>query len=109
MKAPSTWWEYVQRVAAGETATEIARRISVDRSAITRWKNGSGADPRFAVSFARAYSRPVTEALVACSLIAEAEAGIQVARAHPGDLTHRELIAELERRLLLSHRETERE
>lgn len=95
----STWWSYVQQVAPGDTPAMIADRVDVDRSAITRWKSGSGVDPRFAAKFARVYGRPVTEALVACGLIHESEAGINVTRAHAGDLTNKELIAELERRL----------
>lgn len=93
------WWDYVLQVAPGEGQAEIARRVGVDRSAITRWRNGAGADARFAIKFARAYGRPPVEALVAAGLLEPEEADVTTVRAHAGDLSNRELIAELDRRL----------
>lgn len=72
-----TWWEYVQSVTNGATNTDIAAKVGIDKSAITRWRKGSGVDPLFAVKFARAYGRPVTEALWKSGLITEEEADLR--------------------------------
>ncbi len=71
------WWQYVSRITPdGATATEVADKAGFDKSAMTRWKNGSAPDPYFVVKLARAYERPVKEALVEAGLITEEEAAL---------------------------------
>ncbi len=98
-----TWWDYVQTVAGGAEQREIADRAGFDKSALTRWKNGSNADPLFVVKFARAFGRPVTEALAASGLITAEESGITVVTAGVAEAlreaTNDELLAELSSRL----------
>jgi len=70
------WYSYVLRIAGDAKATEIADRAGFDKSALTRWKQGLSPDPLFVVRFARAYGRPVAEALVEAGVITSAEASI---------------------------------
>lgn len=98
------WWAYVKRIAGDVQAKEIADRGGFDKSAITRWKDGKNADPSFVVKFARAYGRPVAEALVASGLITAEEAeirevkvGLEAALSTASDT---ELLDELRARLL---------
>jgi hypothetical protein len=49
------WYEYVRTVTEGMMAKEVAEKAGFDQSAMTRWKNGMNADPKFVVQFARAY------------------------------------------------------
>ncbi len=101
-----TWWDYVQTVAGGAEQREIADRAGFDKSALTRWKNGANADPLFVVKFARAFGRPVTEALAASGLITTEESGVTVVTAGVAealrDATNEQLLGELASRLDVS-------
>lgn len=70
------WWTYVVQVAGDVQYKDIADRAGFDKSNVTRWKGGANADPLFVVKFARAYGRPVAEALVASGLITAEEASV---------------------------------
>lgn len=98
----SKWWLYIREVAGDAQLKEIADRVGIDKSNVTRWKNGARPAADFAVSFARAYGRPVVEALVAGSYITEAEAELRTVPVGVGDLKEvdlaRELLARLEHR-----------
>ena len=70
-----SWWEYVQRHAAGETQAAIAAAAGVTGPTVSRWSTGKqGVDPRAAAAFARAYRRPVLEAFVAAGFLTAEEA-----------------------------------
>lgn len=58
------WWEYVQRVTRGATQSEIARRLGLGQTSISRWQRGEPR-PENVRAFAKAYNRPVTEAMIA--------------------------------------------
>ena len=73
----SKWWNYVQAVTGGARIKDIADRVGIDKSNVSRWGNGARPAADFAVSFARAYGRPATEALAAASYITEPEAQLQ--------------------------------
>lgn len=74
----NTWWPYVQRVAGRDSAREIAAKMGVHHSAVARWKDKPPIAEN-AAAFARAYGRPVKEALVAQGTLREAEAGDSIA------------------------------
>lgn len=97
-----TWWQYVQRVTGGASQAAIARAVQVDKSTVWRWtKNTASPIPEVAIRFARAYGRPVTEALVAAGAITADEAGVTtvVVRTKPSELGDDELIEEVRRRM----------
>lgn len=77
----------------------------MDASAVSRWRNKPEDRPRAetVVAFARAYSRPAVEALVAAGYLTEADIAImgavQIARSTIADVPNAELIEEMQRRL----------
>ena len=95
----SRWWDYVQAITHGERATDIAHKAGFDQSALTRWKNGANADPKFDVQLARAYGQNVIQALAASGLITDEEADIREVKSGVADLSTKDLIEELARRI----------
>lgn len=93
------WYEYVQRVTEGLTAKEAANRAGFDQSAMTRWKNGANVDPRFAVQFARAFNQNVLQALAESEVITDEEAALHEVRVGVADMTTRQIMEELARRI----------
>lgn len=89
------WWNYVQAVAGDVQAKEIADLVGIDKSNVTRWKQGSRPAVEFVLKFARAYGRPVIEALAESGFITDAEAGIREVKIGTADLTDVELAREL--------------
>lgn len=106
------WWSYVVQVAGDVQYKEIADRAGFDKSNVTRWKQGANADPLFVVKFARAYGRPVAEALVASGLITSQEASVTEVRVGIQDAldsaSDEELIDALRRRLAATKRPAKR-
>jgi hypothetical protein len=66
------WWEYVQRVTGRASQSEIARKLGLAPSAVNRWQH-TGPKPVNVSEFARAYGRPVTEAMIAAGYMTEAD------------------------------------
>jgi transcriptional regulator with XRE-family HTH domain len=95
----STWWAYVQRVAGPVQNTQIADRVGIDKSAITRWSRGNRPEADFAVRFARGYGRPPAEALAAAGYMSTDEAGLHEVPATLEALTSEQLAAELLERI----------
>jgi len=93
------WWDYVQTIAAGDSQKEIADKAGFDKSAISRWKNGLGADAAFVVKLARAYGRPPVEALTAAGIITDTEADLREVKIGLDDLSTEQLAAEVLRRV----------
>ena len=93
------WYEYITRVTEGMTAREVAARAGFDESAMTRWKKGMNADPKFVVQFARAFHQNVLLALVEAELITEAEANLHEVRIGVEDMTTHQLLEELAQRI----------
>lgn len=70
-----TWADYLNRHAGSETGREVASKLGVTESNISRWRRGGQTpDVKYVVAFARAYGRPVLEALVEAEVITEEEA-----------------------------------
>jgi len=93
------WYDYVTRVTEGMTAKEAAARAGFDQSAMTRWKNGANADPKFVVQFARAFNQNVLYALAESELITDEEADLHEVRIGVEDMTTQQLLEELARRI----------
>jgi len=96
---PTRWYEYITRVTEGMTAKDAATRAGFDQSAMTRWKNGANADPRFVVQFARAFNQNVLKALAEAELITDNEADLHEVRIGVEDMTTQQLLEELARRI----------
>jgi transcriptional regulator with XRE-family HTH domain len=93
------WYEYVRRVTEGMTAKEVAERAEFDQSAMTRWKNGANADPKFVVQFARAFHENVLLALAEAELITDDEADLHEVKVGLEDISTQRLLEELARRI----------
>jgi transcriptional regulator with XRE-family HTH domain len=81
------------------TAKEVADRAGFDQSAMTRWKNGANADPKFVVQFARAFNQNVLMALAQADLITDAEADLREVKIGVQEMTTQQLLEELARRI----------
>lgn len=89
------WWKYVQVVAGDVQAKEIADIVGIDKSNVTRWKQGSRPAVEFVLKFARAFGRPVVEALAESEYITDDEANLREVKIGAEDLTEVELAREL--------------
>lgn len=81
--------------AAGTDAqVEIAKRVKVDQSTVSRWKvTDSGGKPENVRKVAEAYGRPVLEAFVAAGFLNAAEARARITAAPDfSQLTNDELL-----------------
>jgi len=45
----SKWWNYVQAVTGGARIKDIADRVGIDKSNVSRWGNGARPAADFAV------------------------------------------------------------
>jgi hypothetical protein len=81
------------------TAKEVADRAGFDQSAMTRWKNGANADPKFVVQFARAFNQNVLMALAEAEMITDEEADLHELKVGVQDMTTQQLLEELARRI----------
>ncbi|MGW4426398.1 helix-turn-helix domain-containing protein [Streptosporangium sp. NPDC004631] len=96
-----TWWQYVERITSGATQRAIAATIDVDKATVWRWKTGTAPSPEAVIRLARAYQRPIVEALVASGAITPEEADIRHVAVAPNlsELDDEELVDELLQRL----------
>lgn len=70
-----SWWRYVVGVAGTDAQVEIAKKVKVDQSTVSRWKNSDAPGKAENVAkLARAYGRPVLEAFVAANFLTADEA-----------------------------------
>lgn len=93
------WYDYITRVTEGMTARDVAARAGFDESAMTRWKKGMNADPKFVVQFARAFHQNVLMALVEAELITDEEADLHEVKIGVEDMTTHALLEELAHRI----------
>lgn len=99
----TSWYGYVQSVAPDAPQKTLAAVSGVDGSTISRWKSGLAPKPESVAAFARAYGRPVLEAFIAAGFLTAVEAQERpVARPHLVDISSRELLNEIERRMGLA-------
>lgn len=99
------WWDYVTEVG-GTNATEIARRVGVNSSAVSRGWRDQGVAPKIPtlVRFSDAYGRPLLEVLVAAGVLTEEQARVKVVRADLTRIPSDDLLAEVGRRMGASRR-----
>ncbi|WP_242882656.1 hypothetical protein [Actinomadura litoris] len=93
-----TWWDYVTRIAQGDTQGAIGTRTGLSQGGISGWRT-KAPKPETVAAFARGYDRPVLEAFVAAGFLTADEAGITEAPATLTNLSSAELLNELGRRL----------
>lgn len=98
-QSQTRWYEYVTRVTEGMTAKEVADHAGFDQSAMTRWKNGMNADPKFVVQFARAFNQNVLLALAEAELITDSEADLHEVKIGVQEMTTQQILEELARRI----------
>lgn len=99
-----SWRDYVVRISGTEEQKVIAEKSGIGATVINRWfKERNEPSAKLVVAFARAYSRPPVEALVAAGVIAEGDAAsaIEVQR-DLRELSDDDLLREVRRRM--SHR-----
>lgn len=85
------------------TAKEVAERAGFDQSAMTRWKQGAKADPKFVVQFARAFNQNVLLALAESELLTDEEADLHEVKTGIAELTTHQLLEELALRIDARH------
>lgn len=102
------WWAYVQQVAGDIAAKDIADQAGIDKSNVTRWKQGSRPGVDFVLKFARSFDRPVIEALVESEYITDDEADIREVKVGAADLTDLEIAREHFERAQRRHNEERR-
>jgi len=99
------WTDYVRRIAENLNQLEIAAKTGISQTNIGRWLRGAPGLPKAdnVVQFARAFSQPPVEALMAAGYITYDEAGVQATlpttRTPLRDYSDRELFDELSRRI----------
>lgn len=99
--APTKWWSYLLELAGPNVKLgDIAARIGIDQSHLTRWKAGYAPGVPFVVKTAEAYGRPAVEALVAAEVITEEQAELRTVRVTDvSEISTDELLEELRRRV----------
>lgn len=103
-----TWPEYLRRITAGQTQTQIAERTGIGRLSVCHWVHGkTNPKPETAIAVARVYDRSPIEALLAAGYLNHAEVRLPIEhRSSPRDLPAEELAAEVRRRLVELERQT---
>lgn len=97
-----TWPEYLRRIAAGETQTQIAERVGVGRLSVCNWMLGkTRPKAETAIAVARVYGRSPIEALLAASYLEPDELDVSIeVMASPRQLSAHEIADEVRRRLI---------
>lgn len=98
----ASWWQYVQRYLDkfGWTPSDLSRQADINRSIISRWKEGATPEVETARKVAKAFQRPMPEVLIASGLVTKDELDVSDIAVSPLDqLTDGELLAELGRRM----------
>jgi transcriptional regulator with XRE-family HTH domain len=97
-----TFGDYLRRALDGKqwTAADLARASGVSESNIGRYLKGTvGITVENARLVAAAIDRPIIEVLVAAGILRPDEIEVKVVTRDVGSLGHREMLAELDRRL----------
>lgn len=78
---------------------EIADRVGIDKSNVTRWSKGSKPAVEFVLKFARSYGQPVVAALAAAGYITDTEAQVREVKIGVEEISDIDLARELLRRI----------
>lgn len=98
----TTWWPYVQRHLDkhGWTPSDLSRQAEINRSIISRWKEGAKPEVETARKVAQAFGRPLPEVLIASGLVSKEELAVdEIAMSPLDEVSDAELLAELGRRM----------
>lgn len=99
-KNPTPWWIFVQQTSGDAKQQDIANKVGIDQSHISRWKQGYPPGVPFVVKFAEAYGRSVLEALVAAEIITAEQAQLHEVRVvDPDQMTDEELLEAVQKRM----------
>lgn len=95
------WPEYLRRITAGQTQSQIAEKIGIGRLSVCHWMHGkTRPKPETAIAVARVYGRSPIEALLAAGYLNPAEVRLPIeSRPSLRDLPAAEIAAEVQRRL----------
>ena len=97
-----TWPEYLRRIAAGETQTQIAEKVGVGRLSVCNWMLGkTRPKAETAIAVARVYGRSPIEALLAASYLEadEIDGPIEI-QTSPRHMSAQDIADEVRRRLI---------
>lgn len=96
-----SWAQYVRRVAGVLTQAEIADKIGVAQTNVSRWLRGDPGLPKAesVIAFARAFRQPPGEALLAAGYISADEAQNFGTRTPLSQYSLDELFAEIQSRI----------
>jgi transcriptional regulator with XRE-family HTH domain len=100
MRVLEDWPSYVRRIAGGMTQAQIAAKVgSVSVSNVGRWLRGEHTQPGAdsVIAFAKAFHRPIVEALTAAGYVSEGE--VDTTRTPLTEYSTAELFAELQNRV----------
>lgn len=97
------WWAFLQAELdeRGWNIAELARKSDVDRSVITRWRDGGDVTVANARKVSGALGVPLLRVLVHARVLTDSEAAgveLQGATLDPGVLSDDDLLAEIRRR-----------
>lgn len=92
---------YLRDISGGATNVEIAKIAETSHTSVGRWSK-STPSPEVVVRLARHYGRPPVEAMVAAGYFTAEEARVGTVRLPLSAYPHRELLHELDRRLVQS-------
>ena len=101
-RSSETWPEYLRRIAAGQTQSQIAARIGIGRLSVCNWLHGkTRPKAETVIMVARVFSRSPIEALLAAAYLSADEVRLPIeVRVSPRDLSAEDLAAEVRRRLV---------
>lgn len=99
MRVVEDWPTYVRRIGAGMTQAQIAAKSGASVSNVGRWLRGEHSQPGAdaVIAFAKAFRRPINEALAAAGYVSEGEIDTPQ-RTALSDYSSAELFDELRRR-----------
>jgi transcriptional regulator with XRE-family HTH domain len=102
------WWAFLQAELdeRGWNIAELARKSDVDRSVITRWRDGGDATVTNARKVAAALGVPLLRILVHAGVLTDSEvAGVELHTVplDPAALSDDELLVEIRRRFQRAH------
>ncbi|WP_425279156.1 helix-turn-helix domain-containing protein [Corynebacterium bovis] len=96
----SEWWEYLAQIRGDISDRQLARRLGVTPTTVSRWKKGMPPDAGIAAHAARVCGGSVLAGLVAAGIITADEAGLrQGDQPSLADVPVRALLEEIERRI----------
>lgn len=96
----SEWWEYLAQIRGDISDRQLALRLGVTPTTVSRWKKGMPPDAGIAAHAARVCGGSVLAGLVAAGIITADEAGLEQSdQPSLSNVPVRVLLGEIERRI----------